>query len=490
VAAEVLPAPPCAFVIFGAAGNLTKRLLVPALCNLAAARLLPEHFALVGVARADGDAESFRADLRSATPIADRLLQHTTYLRGDFDDPNTYMRLAAHLGSLQPHRASANRLYYLATPPDSFSLVSDHLGRSGLSRETNGCWRRIVVEKPFGTDLRTAQNLNHRLLCSFAEHQIYRIDHYLGKETVQNLMVLRFANGLFEPLWNRQHIDHVQITVAEAATVGSRGKYYDAVGALRDMVPNHLFQLLMLAAMEPPVRFDAEAVRTEKGKVLDALPHLTADAIVDHAVRGQYGSGTIDGKAIEAYRRTSNVSPQSTTESFVALRLSIDNWRWAGVPFYLRTGKAMTARKTEIAVKFKHAPFAMFRNSPIEHLVSNFLVLRIQPDEGIALHFNAKVPGQTLRTDGVRMDFRYSDHFKVAPTTGYETLLYDCMCGDATLFQRAEDVEAGWRVVQPILDAWRETPARDFPNYPAGSLGPASADELIARDGRRWRDLT
>lgn len=486
---EACSLPPCAFVIFGAAGNLTQRLLVPALCNLAAAKLLPESFAVVGVTRADMGRDAFRARLRTAGMPSgiDWLLERTSYVHGDFHDPETYGRLRAHLAKGQfVDKRDGNHVYYLATPPDNFAVVADQLGRSGLSREADGSWRRIVVEKPFGTDLRSAQWLNRELLKSFNEDQIYRIDHYLGKETVQNLMVLRFANGLFEPLWNRDHVDHVQITVAEAATVGTRGRFYDAVGALRDMVPNHLFQLLTLAAMEPPTRFAADAVRTEKAKVLEAVPHLSAEDIARCAVRGQFGAGIIAGTAIDPYRRTSNVAPQSTTETFVALKLHVDNWRWAGVPFYLRTGKAMAARKTEIAVKFKQAPFTIFRTSPVEQLAHNFLVVRIQPNEGIALEFNAKVPGQTLHTEGVRMDFRYADHFNAAPSTGYETLLYDCMCGDPTLFQRAEDIEAGWRVIQPILDAWCATAPVDFPNYAAGSQGPAAAEQLLARDGRRW----
>jgi glucose-6-phosphate 1-dehydrogenase len=489
-------APPCTFVIFGTGGSLTKRLLIPALSNLAGAKLLADNFAIVGVARADVAADAFRASVRDAAhasgrpDAADWLAERATYVQGNFSDPGTYQRLAGHLDqSKRRWSTGGNCLFYLATPPNAFSTVAGNLGRSRLSSESSDdCWRRIIVEKPFGTDLLSARTLNRELLRSLNERQIYRIDHYLGKETVQNLMVLRFANGLFEPLWNRDHIDHIQITVAESAGVGTRGNFYDATGALRDMVPNHLFQLLTLTAMEPPTRFEADAVRTEKAKVLDAVQRLTAEDVARDTVRGQYGSGKVGSVVVEAYRHTPHVAPDSTTETFVALRLTIDNWRWAGVPFYLRTGKALTSRKTEIAVQFKPAPFAMFRSSPIERLTHNILVVRIQPDEGIALQFNTKVPGMRLRADGVRMDFKYADCFATAPSTGYETLLYDCMCGDATLFQTAQEIEAGWRVVQPILDAWRDAPASDFPNYPAGTLGPPAAEALLARDGRRWHE--
>ena len=488
------PAPPCTCVIFGAGGSLTNRLLIPALSNLARAKLLADDFAIVGVARADVAADAFRKSVRDAARAAGRpdaadwLAERAVYVQGDFSDTSTYQRLAGHLDESERRWTTCgNRLFYLAIPPNAFSTVAGNLGRTGLSRESgDGCWRRVIVEKPFGTDLLSAQALNRELLQYFAERQIYRIDHYLGKETVQNLMVLRFANGLFEPLWNRDHIDHIQITVAESAGVGTRGHFYDATGALRDMVPNHLFQLLTLTAMEPPTRFEADAVRMEKAKVLDAVERLTAEDVARDVVRGQYG--TSNGGGLEAFRQTPHVAADSTTETFVALRLMIDNWRWAGVPFYLRTGKGLTARKTEIAVHFKQAPFAMFRSSPIERLTHNVLSVRIQPDEGIALQFNTKVPGMRLRADGVRMNFKYADCFQTAPSTGYETLLYDCMCGDATLFQTDREIEAGWRIVQPILDVWRDAPARDFPNYPTGTFGPPAAEALLARDGRRWHE--
>ena len=475
-----------------------SRLLVPALGNLAAAHLLSQRFALVGVARKAMTTADFQKALYGSLSAAagassdtvKGLIDHASYLQGDLNDPRTYASLKVALDDIDRRcGTSGNRLYYLAVPPAVFAVVVRHLGQAGLACETDGAWRRVVVEKPFGTDLQSAQQLNRALLDVLAEPQIYRIDHYLGKETVQNLMLLRFANGLFEPLWNRQHIDHVQITVAEQAGVGSRGAFYDATGALRDMVPNHLFQLLTLAAMEPPTRVDADAVRSEKAKVLDAVLRPTAAEALQNSVRGQYGPGKSDVVPGDAYRAAAGVASDSPTETFVALRLMIDNWRWAGVPFYLRTGKAMAARKTEVAVKFKQVPYSMFRDASVGQLEQNFLVVRIQPDEGIALQFNAKVPGPYLRATAVRMDFKYEDYFEAKPNTGYETLLYDCMLGDATLFQRADDIEAGWRVVQPFLDAWRAAPPPEFPNYAAGSAGPEAAAELLGRDGRRWRDI-
>jgi len=491
-------ADPCSFVIFGAAGDLTKRLLMPALYNLAAGRLLPDAFALVGVARADRSDDEFRRQMRAALQefatdgilpeTLDDLIGRCRYLRGDFDDPSTYARLKDELadGARTLHTRD-NCLFYLATPPDLFSQVARLLGESGLASETNGCWRRLIVEKPFGSDLKSACALNKELLGFFAEDQIYRIDHYLGKETVQNIMVLRFANGMFEPIWNRHHIDHVQITVAETVSVENRGKLYDRTGALRDMVPNHLFQLLALTAMEPPSCFEADAVRAEKLKAIDAIHPLPKDKVLADVVRGQYIAGRVNGKAVPAYRDAAGVAPQSVTETYVAVRLMIDNWRWAGVPFYLRTGKALAARKTEIAIKFKSAPLAFFRDMPVESLAQNLLVLRIQPDEGAALHFNAKIPGPDIRIENVRMNFKYEDYFDAAPSTGYETLIYDCMIGDPMLFQRAVDIEAGWRVVDPMLAAWREADGRDLCSYPAGSDGPKAAEQLLSRGGQQWR---
>jgi glucose-6-phosphate 1-dehydrogenase len=497
-ATKAKPADPSSFVIFGASGDLTHRLLVPALYNLAAEGLLPEAFAIIGVARGEKSDDAFRADLaaglarfasaRIDEAVARRLFGCVNYVNGDADDPAGYERLKQTLARTERTCGTrGNRLFYLATPPAAFAPIGRHLGQSGLSHEENGAWRRLIVEKPFGTDLASAQALNHELLEVLHEDQIYRIDHYLGKETVQNILVLRFGNGLFEPIWNRDHIDHVQITVAESLTVGRRGRFYDAVGALRDMVPNHLFQLLSLVAMEPPSRFDAQWVRSEKAQALDAI-HVRDEAVaLQDSVRAQYVAGRIGNEDVPDYRKTPNVAPDSTTETYVALKLMIDNWRWAGVPFYLRTGKALKSRRTEVAINFKRAPFAMFRDTPVERLAQNFLVMRIQPEECISLHFNAKIPGPVVSIAGVDMTFEYEDYFAAAPSTGYETLVYDCMIGDAILFQRADGVEAGWRAVQPFLDAWRNAGAKGLATYPAGSEGPPEANELLARDGRRWR---
>ncbi|MBV9521177.1 MAG: glucose-6-phosphate dehydrogenase, partial [Alphaproteobacteria bacterium] len=418
------------------------------------------------------------------------LSRRMEYRQGQFDDPAVYAKLAERLGEPGKRaRAHGNCLFYLATPPAVFATIVRRLGEAGLVREAAGRWRRVIIEKPFGRDLPSAQALNRDLLAVLAEHQIYRIDHYLGKETVQNIMVFRFANGLFEPLWNRDHIDHVQITVAETVGVERRGKFYDATGALRDMVPNHLFQLLTLTAMEPPSCFDAEALRSEKAKVLDAVHRFGARDARRNVVRAQYGAGAVAGRRIRAYDRAPDVAPDTTTETYVALKLMIDNWRWAGVPFYLRTGKALAARRTEVAIQFKQAPLALFRGTPVDRLTPNDLVLHIQPDEGATLGFSAKIPGPSVRMGGVEMRFNYEDYFKAAPSTGYETLIYDCMIGDATLFQRADNIESGWRVVQPVLEAWAEDRASALPVYAAGSAGPSEADALLARDGRHWRAL-
>src|SRR6266478_4569652 len=495
-----VPADPCCFIVFGASGDLAHRLLVPALYNLAVRGLLPEAFAIIGIARAEKSAETFRTELENGLrrfaigklddEIMGRLLSCVGYVAGGADDPATYQRLKEALTRVESARDTrGNRLFYLATPPSAFAPIGRRLGETGLAREETGAWRRLIVEKPFGTDLASARALNRELLKVLAEQQIYRIDHYLGKETVQNIMVLRFANGLFEPIWNRHHIDHVQITVAETLTVGSRGSFYNAIGALRDMVPNHLFQLLSLVAMEPPSRFEAHAVRSEKAQALDAI-HVPHDSSVrQDSVRAQYTAAWVGDNEVEDYRRTKDVRPDTTTETYVALKLLVDNWRWAGVPFYLRTGKALKSRRTEVAIKFKQAPFAMFRNTPVDRLAQNFLVIGIQPDECIGLQFNAKVPGPVITISGVGMTFKYEDYFDAAPSTGYETLIYDCMIGDSMLFQRADEIEAAWRVVQPFLDAWRNAGPDGLAVYKAGSEGPAEADQLLARDGRRWRPI-
>jgi glucose-6-phosphate 1-dehydrogenase len=487
------PAGSCILVIFGATGDLTKRLLMPALYNLRRAGLLPEEFAIVGVARGPSDNESFRRNVcpKSAADADWKWLsERTFYSQGGFDDAATYIKLKTFLADADTkHHTGGNYLFYLATPSKIFAMIAKHLGGAGLVHEEENKWRRVIVEKPFGTDLPSAQALNRQLLEVLAENQIYRIDHYLGKETVQNIMVFRFANGIFEPLWNRDHIDHVQITVAETVDVERRGKFYDATGALCDMVPNHLFQLLTLTAMEPPSHFGAEAVRSEKSKVLDAIHSMDSEKAHRNAVRAQYGGGTVEGKRVDAYRRAPDVAPDSMTETFIALKLVIDNWRWAGVPFYLRTGKALAVRRSEIVIQFKQAPFALFQDTSVERLTPNDLILQIQPEEGMILHFSAKVPGPNVRMGGVEMKFNYNDYFKETPNTGYETLIYDCMKGDPTLFQRADNIEGGWRVVQPLLDAWAKDRVAALPIYAAGSSGPSEADELLTRDGRRWRPI-
>ena len=480
-------ADPCVLVIFGASGDLTRRKLLPALYNLAEARHLPDPVAVLGVARPATDEAAYRATMydrvrdalerplepRLWAAIGDRL----HYVSGEFDDPALYVRVRERLADLdRRYGTPGNCLFYLAVPPALFSGVALHLAGAGLMEEHAG-WRRIVVEKPFGHDLASACALNAELSSALEESQIYRIDHYLGKETVQNIMAFRFANGIFEPIWNRRYVDHVQITVAESDGIGARGAYYDQAGALRDMVQNHMFQLLTLVAMEPPVSFGAEAVRDEKVKVLHAVQPFTAGDVRTRVVRAQYAG----------YRGEPNVAPDSTTETFVALQLLLDNWRWAGVPFYLRTGKRLEARVTEIAVQFKRPPFMLFRQTDIDHLEPNVLVIRIQPDEGISLAFEAKVPGPFERLGTVKMDFSYADYFGAAPSTGYETLLHDAMSGDQTLFHRMDIVQAGWQVVQPILDAWESERGAVLPEYAPGSCGPAEADHLLERSGCRWR---
>ncbi|MDX6805657.1 glucose-6-phosphate dehydrogenase [Terrihabitans rhizophilus] len=494
------PADPCSFVIFGALGDLTRRLLMPALYNLAAQGLLSEQFSIVAVGREQMSPDAFRNDMRAALAqfgtqkvdrqVADRLLACIQFVYGDLNDDKTYGDLKRALEAIEGVRGTGgNRLFYCATPPTMFAPIAEHLAAAGLTQEENGAWRRVIVEKPFGTDLASAQALNRKLLAVLKEDQIFRMDHYLGKETVQNILILRFANGLFEPVWNRNHIDHVQITVAETVDVGLRGQFYDATGALRDMVPNHLFQLLSLVAMEPPSRFEANGVRSEKAEALDSIRINTPEEALAHSVRGQYVAGEIGDRQVGAYRDAQHVGAESTTETFAAMRLDIDNWRWAGVPFYLRTGKAMGIRRTEIVVKFKQAPVSMFRNLPMEELAENLLVIRIAPEEGMKLHFNAKIPGPEVEIAPVGMTFRYKDYFEAVPATGYETLIYDCMTGDSILYQRADGVEAGWRAVEPFLQAWKNAGTNGLETYAAGSDGPKAAHDLLARDGRKWREL-
>jgi len=494
------PGDPCILAIFGAAGDLTKRKLIPALYNLKRSGLLNDHCAVVGLARRDLDTDRFRErmmnDLKEFVPApvdeatCEDLVRRIHYLRGDFDDPKAYTDLrdlADRLG--REHGTGGNLLHYLATPPEAFAPIVNHLGDSGLVRENNGSWRRVIIEKPFGQDLESSRALNRDIRKVLEEQQIYRIDHYLGKETVQNILIFRFANGIFEPIWNRRYVDHVQITVAETVGVEQRGNYYDAAGALRDMVPNHILQLLAFTAMEPPISFNDRAVRDEKAKVLRSIQPMTPEEVLRRSVRGQYGPGTPGGEKVPGYREEPKVAESSATETYVALKLFIDNWRWAEVPFYLRTGKRMPTRDTEIVIQFKRPPLILFRDTPVDRLPANRLVIKIQPDEGIALDFQAKIPGPVLQMGAVDMNFKYAEHFGSDPSTGYETLLHDCMRADATLFQRDDMVEAGWGIVQPLLDVWKALPPRNFPNYAAGTAGPKEADELLARDGRSWRSL-
>jgi glucose-6-phosphate 1-dehydrogenase len=491
------PKSPCVMVIFGASGDLTKRKLLPSLCNLAREGLIPDNFAVVGFARSKMTHEQFRerqrADLAQfATSkldpaIAEWLLKRLYYVGGNFDDPQSYKELTALLAQLDGELQTAgNYFFYLATAPEFFSAVSEQLHAAGLLNEENGSWRRVIVEKPFGRDLASAKALNRKLRETMSEGQIYRIDHYLGKETVQNILVFRFSNGIFEPIWNRRYIKHVQITVSETVGVEGRGGYYETSGALRDMVPNHIFQLLTLISMEPPISFDANAVRDEQTKILRAIAPFSPEEVLSRTARGQYGDGLVGGKRLPSYRSETKVAPDSHVETFVAMRMMIDNWRWADVPFYLRTGKALPKRVTEIIIHFRRAPFVLFRNTQIDALTQNRLILHIQPDEGISLRFGAKVPGPTMKLGAVDMDFSYATRFGSTPSTGYERLIHDCMAGDATLFQREDMVEAAWGVVQPVLDVWQALPPRNFPNYPAGTWGPREADDLMARDDRQW----
>jgi glucose-6-phosphate 1-dehydrogenase len=493
------PPPPCAIVIFGANGDLTKRLIIPALYNLARTGLLPKHLSLVGVDHNKKTSEEWTAQLKeflgqvlakNSEEIDDTLWRQVahcmTFLSGDFENPETYSKLKDLLAELDEKQGlGGNVLFYMAVADRFFPVIAGKLGEAGLVNSDAKGFRRLIVEKPFGHDLASAKSLNACLLKWLKEDQIYRIDHFLGKETVQNIMALRFANGLFEPIWNRDRIDHVQITVAESIGVETRGNFYEKTGALRDMVPNHLFQLVAMTAMEPPVSFDAEDIRAKKAELFKAMHTL---ALTD-VVRGQYDAGTVQGEPVPAYRREPNVAPDSNIETYVAMRLKIDNWRWAGVPFYLRTGKRLNIRSSEIAIRFKQAPYALFRDTPVDELDADWLILRIQPDEGIRLRFNAKRPGPSMMLESVSMRFNYKDYFQQAPAVGYETLIYDCLTGDATLFQRADQVEAAWALVEPVLESWQNTNPRHFPNYAAGSEGPIAANDLLAKDGRSWRAI-
>ncbi len=508
---QAAPPPPCTMVLFGANGDLTNRLVFPALYNLSHTHLLPADFCLIGADLADGSTESWIATLTKSlnsfvggsgefevSSIDEAALKWLTdrmmYIQGDITKPELYTVIDEKLKEAkEKYHTGDSAMFYLAVADRFFGTVVEHLGNAGLTKseapkpaQQPAFWRRVVIEKPFGHDLQSAKDLNARVGNILREDQIFRMDHFLGKETVQNIMALRFANGMFEPLWNRDRIDHVQITVAETVGVEGRGKFYEVTGAMRDMVPNHVFQLLAMVAMEPPNDFGADSIRSRKADVLDATRRPAAD----DAVRGQYNAGTVLGHPAAAYRNEPNVAADSVVETYVAMRLFVENWRWAGVPFYLRTGKYMSRRSTEIAIKFKSAPHALFEDTATASLGPNWLVIQIQPDEGISMQFEVKRPGPLMELAPVLMDFKYKDWFPAEPNVGYETLLYDVMIGDATLFQRADQVEAGWAVVQPILDAWAAAKPVDFPNYDAGSDGPRAADDLIGRDGnRKWRPV-
>jgi glucose-6-phosphate 1-dehydrogenase len=491
---------PCVMVLFGASGDLAKRLLVPALYNLACDGLLPERFALVGVALDDLTTGQFREKLsRDVRQFSTRrdfddrvwrdLERRLHYMAGHFDDAATFARLGQLVARVDAEEAiGGNVLYYLAVPPSLFGPISGQLARTGQTAGDRG-WRRVIVEKPFGRDLASATALSRELLAHWREEQIYRIDHYLGKETVQNLLAFRFSNGMFEPLWNHHHIDHLQLTVAERVGVEGRGRFYEGAGALRDVVQNHMLQMLAYLCMEPPTSFRPEAIRNEKAKVLDAVRILRPEDVAAHAARGQYGPGrAADGTDAVGYRQEPHVDPASRTETFAALKLFIDNWRWEGVPIYLRSGKALWRRGTEILVQFKKAPGVIFRDTAVEHLESNQLVFHIQPDEEIELRFQAKRPGPSMSLQKVNMRFDYRESFEAARATGYEVPLHHCMLGDAMLFSRTDLVEAAWRIVQPVLDAWAASPG-ELPGYPAGSWGPKTAFDLIERDGRTWLEV-
>jgi glucose-6-phosphate 1-dehydrogenase len=483
-------------VIFGALGDLTRRKLLPSLCNLRSNGLLPQGFALIGVARRALEGDAFReyanAALREFAPrqtdgaLCQDFTGRSLYVKGDFEDPETYRALSAALAeAARKYGTSGNAVFYLATPPSEFAPIVRGLGAAGLAREEAG-WRRVVIEKPFGRDLDSARALNRELRGEFAEEQIFRIDHYLGKETVQNLMVFRFANGMFEPIWNRRYVDHVQITVAEELGVEGRGAYYESAGVLRDIIVNHILQLLTLVAMEPPSTLAAEAVRNEKVKVLDAIRGMSPEQVLRDTVRGQYGAGEVEGRKAPAYRAEPGVSATSQTETFAALKLLVENWRWAGVPFYVRSGKRLPRRDTQISIQFRRPPLLLFEDVGVERIDPNRLDLLIQPEEGIVLSMKAKRPGPAIVLEQVKLDFSYSQFGPTPPATGYERLLHDVMIGDTALFQRADLVEASWRIATPILDVWATLPARDFPNYEAGTWGSDASNELLARDGRRW----
>ena len=492
---------PHIFVLFGATGDLAHRKVVPAVFQLWRTHLLPHEFRIVCVGRRPYDDEAFRSDLKASLDKFSRVLPvdreawddlagRIVYHQGDFSDPAMYTLLAERLDDIDlAHGTRGNRLYYLATQASAFAEIVAQLGRAGLDHEHHdGGWRRVVIEKPFGRDLESAVRLNREVAKVFRERQVYRIDHYLGKETVRNLLVFRFGNGIFEPIWNRRHIDHVQITVAESIGIEGRGAFYEETGASRDFLQNHLLQLLSLVAMEPPTNFDADALRDEKVKVIRAVGQLTPDQVRRDVVRGQYGPGWVSGKPVVGYREEPNVDPASETETFIAARLTIDDWRWSGIPFYLRVGKRLPKRATEIAIQFKEVPHQLFRDSASDP-EPNLLAMRIQPDEGIMLRFGAKVPGLGIDVRNVTMDFTYGSAFQTDSPDAYETLILDALLGDASLFTRADEVEQAWSIVDPVISTWAEEPAPAFPSYEAGTWGPEAADDIVAREGRRWRRI-
>ena len=487
---------PCAVVIFGASGDLTRRKLLPALWNLHVEGRLSEGFSVLGMARSPMTDEEFRKQawegitkhsrFRDPDPAKWKEFEAGIfYHRGEYNSPESYTELKAHLEQIKKDRSSGgNHLYYLATPPKGYEEIGQQLGAAGMASEKDG-WSRIIVEKPFGTDLESARNLNAVLKGVFQERQIYRIDHYLGKETVQNLMVLRFGNGMFEPIWNQRYVDHVQISAAERLGVEGRGGYYEDAGALRDMVQNHLMQVMCLIAMEPPARLNDRAVRNEKQKVLESVRRIPLEELPRWTARGQYGAGEMEGKEVPGYLQEPGVSPHSQTETFSAVKFMIDNWRWGGVPFYLRSGKRMASRVTQVSIHFRSAPHLLFRDFGQEPPERNVLTLRIQPNEGIGLRFGVKVPGAGMTIRPVKMDFDYDEEFHAESPEAYERLLLDCMLGDITLFSRDDWMETSWELLDPVLRAWKAQ-GGPLPQYPAGSWGPAEADALLAQDGRSW----
>jgi glucose-6-phosphate 1-dehydrogenase len=488
---------PCIVVIFGASGDLTKRKLLPALYHLQQEGLLPAAFAVVGVARRDISA-TFAADMEDGIikgggveandPELKKFMDHVKYFTTNFDDDAGFEKLQAFLANIDNMLGTkGNRLFYLAVAPEYFADITDRLGKHGMTKATEpGQWMHVIIEKPFGIDLESAKKLNDDINRVLTEDQIFRIDHYLGKETVQNILVFRFGNGIFEPIWNRNYIDHVEITAAESIGIEGRGPFYENAGALRDVLQNHVMEVLSFVAMEPPDSFESDAVRTEKLKVWRAIDPIQ----VEDTARGQYGPGRVDGEKVIGYREEDRVNPESNTETFVAMKLSIENWRWAGVPIYLRAGKRLAKRVTEVTVVFKQPPLRMFNaNAGGNQVQPNVLKMRIQPDEGISLMFGAKVPGPTTNVMPVEMHFSYAESFGKSSANGYERLLLDAMLGDGTLFAHRDGVEATWALMTPILDQWAKRPPTDFPNYEAGSWGPAAADALLKRDRRKWYKL-